>query len=167
MSAHTILVIKATAERPVNSRTTAMALAIAAVAVLGACSGSATDPATTTQPLPTNLPTLEFGTGVLPATVPSNFPMPQPSVITTTMVDGTRELTEIAFNVGSDVDGAKVFFTASLPPLGYEAKEIPDGHGGVTIEFLGHGIEGTVTLTPAGQGVTTGTIVFVYSSAAS
>lgn len=148
-----------------KSRTAAVALAIASAMVFAACSGSATDATTTTQRVPTDLPVLEFGTGVLPATVPSNFPMPQPSVITTTMVDGARDLTEVAFNAGDDVDDVELFFVVGLPPLGYETGVTPDNRGGVTIDFVGNGIEGTVSLVAAGQGLTTGTIVFVLAPA--
>jgi hypothetical protein len=149
----------------VKSRTVAAALVIASAIVFAACSGSATDTTTTTQQVPTDLPALEFGTGVLPATVPSDFPMPQPSVITTTMVDSARDLTEIAFNVGGDVDDVELFFVAGLPPLGYETGVTPDGRGGVIIDFEGNGIEGNVSLVAAGQGLTTGMIVFVHAPA--
>ena len=138
-------------------------VAIIASLVASACSGSASDSTEATEPLPTDLPALEFGSGVLPITVPSNFPMPEPSAITTTMIDGTRELTEVAFNVGGNIEDVTVFYTTNLPKRGYEITESSEGSGVVTIAFLGHGIDGVVTLKVAGQNLTTGTLVFVYA----
>ena len=146
-----------------KSRRTAMATAISAVIFLAACSGSAAEPATTTEPLPRDLPALEFGTGVLPVTVPLNFPIPEPSAITTTMIDGSRELTEVAFNVGGALHDVSSFYTTNLPNLGYEITEVSDEGGGTTIVFIGHGIDGAVTLKVAGQNVTAGTLIFVYA----
>ena len=150
-------------ERSVSTRRTATAIAVSAALFLSACSGTAVESTTSTEPLPRDLPALEFGTGVLPVTVPRNFPMPDPSAITTTMIDGSRELTEVAFNVGGALDDVTLFYTTNLPNLGYEVTEVSDGGGSTTIVFIGHGIDGAVTLKVARQNVTTGTLVFVYT----
>jgi hypothetical protein len=137
----------------VNTRRAVVALAIAG-AIVSACAGEATEPTTTTEPLPTDLPALEFGQGVLPVTVPLNFP---------TMIDGSRELTEVAFNVGGNIEDVTAFYTINLPSLGYEITETSDDDSRVTVSFIGHGIDGVVTLTVAGTNLTTATLVFVYA----
>lgn len=143
-------------------RRAVVALAIAG-AIVSACAGEATEPTTTTEPLPTDLPALEFGQGVLPVTVPLNFPMPEPSAISTTMIDGSRELTEVAFNVGGNIEDVTAFYTINLPSLGYEITQTSDDDSRVTVSFIGHGIDGVVTLTVAGTNLTTATLVFVYA----
>jgi hypothetical protein len=155
-------------EQPVNSRKGVAALAVAAALVLSACSGSndettATQAATTTEALPTDLPPLEFGKGVMPITVPSNFPMPEQSRISTTMIDGSRELTEVVFNVGGNIHDVKAFYTTNLPQLGYEITDVADGTNETTLSFIGHGIDGAVTLNVVGQSLTTGILIFVYA----
>lgn len=151
-----------------NSRKGVVALAVAAALVTSACSGTdsettATEAATTTEALPTDLPALEFGKGVMPITVPSNFPMPVQSRISTTMIDGSRELTEVVFNVGGNISDVKAFYTTNLPQLGYEITDVDDGINETTVSFIGHGIDGAVTLKVVGQSLTTGTLIFVYA----
>jgi hypothetical protein len=98
----------------VNKRNAFLALAIATALVASACSGSESEgsmtaPTTasattpTVESLPMDLPDLEFGKGEMPITVPSNFPMPQQTLISTTMIDGTRELTEVVFNISGNI----------------------------------------------------------------
>lgn len=143
-------------------RSVAIAIALSVSIIVSACSGAVDDSSPSTEPLPQDLPELEFGSGVLPITVPSNFPMPEPSAITTTMIDGSRELTEVAFNAGGGLDEVKTFYATNLPELGYDVLAVSDEGGIATINFVGHGIDGAVTLKVAGQGVTTGTLTFVY-----
>jgi hypothetical protein len=147
----------------VKLRRSIIALALAAAIAVSACSGSATETTTTTEALPTDLPALEFGNGVLPVTVPSNFPMPQPSTIATTMIDGSRELTEVVFNVGGNIDDVRAFYATNLPRLGYEVSEEREGNGDTKIALVGHGIDGVITLKVVAQNITSGILVFVYA----
>lgn len=158
-----------------NRRKAFLALAIATALVVSACSGSdsegsTTEPTTTSDPtptvesLPTDLPDLEFGKGEMPITVPSNFPMPQQSLISTTMIDGTRELTEVVFNIGGNIHDVKEFFTVNLPRLGYEITGVADKTNETTVSFIGNGIDGDVALKVVGGELTTGVLLFVYAS---
>jgi hypothetical protein len=147
----------------VNTRRVVVVVAVVAAIAVSGCAGRTSEPTTTTEPLPTDLPALEFGSGALPITVPANFPMPEPSAITTSMIDGTRELTEVAFNVGGNIEDVTAFYATKLPLLGYELSETSNGTGVVTIAFVGHGIDGSVTLKVAGENLTTATLVFVYA----
>ena len=154
-------------------RKTVVALAVAAALVVSACSDSDTDssttstttePTPTTATLPTDLPDLEFGKGVLPITVPANFPIPEQSTISTTMIDGSRELTEVIMNIGGNIHDVKAFFTVNLPRFGYEITEEADTTNQTTVFFVGNGIDGQIALKVIGESVTNGTLVFVYAS---
>jgi hypothetical protein len=153
-------------EHLVTTRKAVVALAVATVLVVSACSGSDTE-STTSVPTPTteapqrDLPDLEFGSGVMPFTVPSNFPVPVQSKIATTMIDGSRELTEVVFNIGGHIVDVKAFYTTNLPRLGYEITDVADGTNRSTLSFIGNGIDGELRLTVVGETVTTGTLVFV------
>jgi hypothetical protein len=164
-----------TREHLVNKRKAFLALAIAAAVVVSACSGSesegsttepttASDTTPTVESLPTDLPDLEFGKGEMPITVPSNFPMPQQTLISTTMIDGTRELTEVVFNIAGNIHDVKEFFTVNLPRFGYEITDVADRTNETTVSFIGNGIDGEVALKVVGGDVTTGILVFVYAS---
>jgi len=128
------------------------------VAVLAAScsSGSSLPPAD-------ELPELEFGSGELPITVPEDFPFPERSVIQGTMIDGTRTLTEVVFTVGEAFAATVAFYELSLPDGGYEITGTDTQGVRTVISFVGHGIDGTVTIAAAGPGLSEGFLVFVYA----
>jgi hypothetical protein len=159
----------------VNKRKAVLALAVATALVVSACSGSETEGSTTeattiadltptVESLPTDLPDLEFGKGEMPITVPSNFPMPQQTLISTTMIDGTRGLTEVVFNIAGNIQDVKDFFTVNLPRFGYEITDVADRTNETTLLFVGNGIDGGISFSVVGGDVTTGVLEFVYSS---
>ena len=153
-------------------RKAVVVLAVAAALVASACSDSdaessttstTTEPAPTTVTLPKDLPDLEFGKGVLPITVPANFPIPVQTTISTTMIDGSRELTEVVMNIGGNIHDVKAFFTVNLPRFDYEVTKEADTTNQTTVFFVGNGIDGNIRLKVIGESVTTGTLSFVYS----
>ena len=96
--------------------------------ILAACSGESTDAeasdATTT--IVTESGTsggeageLEFGRGQLPETVPADFPIPDEAVIGATMVDRTRDLTQVITTYPANVPAVVEFYEINLPALGY------------------------------------------------
>ena len=155
-----------------NKRKAVLALAVATALVVSSCSGSeseessttTTEPKTTVESLPTDLPDLEFGKGEMPITVPSNFPMPVQTVISTTMIDGTRDLTEVVFNIAGNIHDVKEFFAVNLPRFGYEITGVVDKTNETTLSFVGNGIDGDVALKVVGGELTTGVLLFVYTS---
>ncbi len=144
-----------------NTRGAVVVLAVAAAIAASACSDPVATSTTAPGQMPTDLPTLEFGNGELPVTVPSDFPIPEPSAIATTMIDRSRDLTEVVFNVGATVDDVVAFYTVNLPRLGYEITGPSKINGESVIAFVGNGIDGDVTLKAAGPGLTSAILVFV------
>lgn len=133
----------------------ALLVMVAIVSASCTSSGDTTAPETTTT---TEFPDLEFGRGVLPASVPGLWPMPEQSVIGTTMIDGTRRLTEIVVTYPADVPDVAAYYTTNLPVLGFEVTSTSESGATVTIDFAGNGVNGTIVLTTGGIDLTAGTI---------
>lgn len=122
-------------------------LAVAAlVALLGstaACSeGSALDTA--------DDPVL-FGEGERPPAIPSDFPIPGNAVIGSTMIDRTHHRTEMALQVGSDLEATVQYFNVGLVSQGYV---VGSSHGTATtwsITFSRGELNGEIDFTAAGN----------------
>jgi len=136
-------------------------IAVIAVAAAACTSNdNAVPPETTTTSF--EFPELEFGRGVLPASVSSLWPTPEGVVIGATMIDGTRRLTEIVMTYPADVSDVAAYYTTNLPALGYEVTSTSGSGGTVTIDFSGNGVSGTIVLTTGGTGLTSGTIRMIH-----
>ncbi|MCL1587288.1 MAG: hypothetical protein M3092_02635 [Actinomycetia bacterium] len=139
---------------------------IAVVAVIAVIAGACTSNSDSTAPETTtttfDFPELEFGRGVLPASVPALWPTPDESVIGATMMDGTRRLTEIVVTYPATVSDVASYYTTNLPVLGFEVTDASGTDGKFTIEFSGNGVTGTIVLTTGGTGLTAGTIQMVH-----
>lgn len=136
---------------------------VAVIAVVSAACTSSDDtvaPETTTTSF--EFPELEFGRGILPASVPASWPTPEQSVIGTTMMDGTRRLTEIVITYPANVTDVADYYTTNLPVLGFEVTSVSGGDAAVTVGFDGNGVSGTVVLTTGGTGLSAGTIRMVH-----
>ena len=104
---------------------------------------------------------LVFGSGTMPATVPEDFPFPEQAAIGTTMIDRTRDVTEIIATYPADVVDVVSFFETNLESVGYVLVESTGSDGSWDITFEKGDGSGTLTLETAGSGLSQGTIRFV------
>lgn len=135
------------------SRTQNLLIAVvAAVAVLGgACTISQ------------EIPDLEFGSGEVPFTVPAGFPLPDVAVIGTTMIDGVNGRTEMIVNFPANVSEVAAFYVANLPILGFEITDSKGTDAEWDISLTKDGVTGTIHLTFAGTGLSSGMFTFDHS----
>lgn len=145
-----------------RTRRVLIALVVVIAIVSAACSsnGDSAAPETTTTSF--DFPELEFGRGVVPASVPDSWPTPDQSVIGATMMDGSRRLTEMVITYPAQTSDVAAYYTTNLPVLGYEVTDASGNDGAVTIEFEGNGVSGTIMLTTGGTGLTAGTITMIH-----
>ncbi len=137
----------------------AITIAAAACTSTAGSDSTVTDAGSTTTTI--ELPDLEFGRGIMPASVPASWPMPVRSTIGSTMIDGTRGLTEVVATFPANVSAVVDYYTQNLPILGYEVTASGGTDGGWRIEFAGEGVTGELLLSVGGSGITAGTMRFV------
>jgi hypothetical protein len=145
-----------------RTRRVLFALVVVIGVVAAACTSSSDSAAPETTTTTFGFPELEFGRGVLPASLPALWPSPDQSVIGATMIDGTRRLTEIVVTYPATVADVASYYTTNLPALGFEVTDAFGSDGEFTIEFSGNGVTGTIVLTTGGTGLTAGTIQMVH-----
>ena len=138
----------------------ALAIGIAVISTACTSNGASSSPETTTSVF--EFPELEFGRGVVPASVPASWPTPDQAVIGATMIDGTRKITEMVLTYPAAVAEVSSYYTTNLPTLGYDVTGGSGSDGAVTIDFAGNGVSGTIMLTTSGTGLTAGTIQMVH-----
>ena len=145
---------------------------VAVIAVLlGACSGESSTsepreaaPTTTLVESSASQDTdqdLVFGRGQLPDTVPAGFPIPDQAVIGSTMVDRTRDLTEIIVTYPAEVPEVVQFFESNLPALGYSIDMSSGTDARWVIEFSSDGSTGELILSVGGVGTTQSTLSII------
>ena len=104
---------------------------------------------------------LVFGKGQLPETIPADFPIPDQAVIGSTMVDRTRDLTEVIVTYPADVPEVVEFFESNLPALGYSVDTSSGTDARWIIEFSSDGSTGELVLSVGGTGLTQSTLSIV------
>lgn len=139
--------------------------------ILAACSGESTDTEAsdaTTTTIVTESGTsggeageLEFGRGQLPETVPADFPIPDEAVIGATMVDRTRDLTQVITTYPANVPAVVEFYEINLPALGYAIDASSGTDASWTIEFSSEASTGEIVLEVGGSGLTQGSLSIV------
>ena len=137
---------------------------VALIAVLlAACSGETTeepDVVTTTTVVESAASSgsddVEFGRGLLPATVPADFPIPDQAVIGSTMIDRNRDLTEAVVVYPSDVPEVVRYYETNLPELGYTIEESAGTDANWTIDFSNGDSTGELRLSVGGGSLTQG-----------
>lgn len=60
-----------------------------------------------------------FGEGVRPPAIPADFPIPADAVIGSTMIDRTNHRTEMALQVGADLESVVRYFNIGLVNQGF------------------------------------------------
>lgn len=145
-------------------RFTHLIVLIAALAlVLGACTDSS-DPAdettttTVTESADGSDEQLVFGSGEMPPTVPEDFPFPDQAVIGTTMIDRTRDLTEVIATYPANVVEVVDFFETNLPGAGYVIVTSDGTDGSWEMTFEKDDLTGSLVLDTGGSGLSQGTI---------
>jgi hypothetical protein len=127
-------------------------LAIAlAVTVAAGCSDSGDDPATGNTEI-------EFGRGVMPETVPSDFPVPTEAVINATLVDGANNRTEVNMLFPAEIAVVARFFDVNLVNRGYLVGSSTGTELSWTIEFSKDQLSGTIELVPQTETTTSATL---------
>lgn len=138
---------------------------IAVALTAAACTSSAdetttTETPTTTAVTPAETEKVEFGSGSIPETLPSEFPVPVEAVIGTTLVDRTRNNTEVILTVPADVLDAKTYFEENLPGRNFEIAKTEGTDSDWLIEFVGAGGTGTIVIDTGGPGVSVIVVLF-------
>jgi hypothetical protein len=116
-----------------------LAALLALTLVVSACGDD--EPAATTE-------ALTFGEGVIPESVPDDFPIPVGAEIGNTLVDKLNNNTEFALTIRSDPTSAVQFFQVGLVNQGYVV-ESSDGNQTIwEITFSrGQALTGSIVLT--------------------
>ncbi len=128
------------------TRTVAVAVALLALVAGAAACG---DDGGGTTTVPTGAGSVVFGEGELPGEFPDQFPLPDGSVIGSTLVTATR--TEVAMVVRQPLEDVARFFETELPPAGYDVVESAQQQFNWTITFVEPGIDGSIVLNPNGE----------------
>lgn len=93
-----------------------------------------------------------FGEGVLPDTVPEDFPVPQASSIGSTLVDNVNGRTEVSMIVAENVEPVAQFFVVNLVNRGYVVDTSAGNDSEWEIAFRRDNLEGTIEVTNLGVG---------------
>lgn len=116
---------------------------------VGQSSTTAVGPTTTIDPDQDII----FGSGSVPDTVPADFPFPDEAVIGSTLIDRTRNVTEVIFRVPAAVEALAAFFETNLPGRGYTVGASSGGDSSWNIEFSNGAATGTIDITLGGESV--------------
>lgn len=120
----------------------AAAVMVILLGSLAACSeGSALD--TADDPV-------VFGEGERPPAIPRDFPIPGNAVIGSTMIDRTHHRTEMALQVGSDLEATVQYFNVGLVSQGYVVGASHGTAASWTITFSRGELSGEIDFTAAG-----------------
>lgn len=95
-----------------------------------------------------------FGSGVMPDTIPSEFPIPQGSVLGSTMVVTKTGFTEVIIRLSAEIGVAAEFFNQGLEQAGFTVESsVAEADGGWRIEFLDGDTPATIELTQSQAGI--------------
>lgn len=141
-----------------------VALALGALVAAG-CGDDGPDATGGTSGAPTcTVPGTEpatFGEGVLPASVPARFPLPEGAVVGSTLLDRANHRTEAALTVRQESPVVVQYYTVSLVSAGYVVdSSAGDPLGRWRIEFSRGDLRGSIDLQSGGSGVTAFVVTF-------
>lgn len=96
-----------------------------------------------------------FGSGELPETVPDNFPIPQGSVVGSTMVVTDTGFTEVILRINAQLDLSVQFFDQGLAQAGFTVDgSAADDNAGWLIEYSDASGKGTIRFSESAEGIT-------------
>jgi len=140
--------------RVVGRRSATVIMLIALI--VGACGGSSGG---TTTVGPITGDDVVFDSGTMPATLES-FPLPEGSVVGTTMVVTKTGFTEVVVRVSAAMGITAAYFEQSLPGAGFTVDTSAADGAGWLIEYRADGAKGTIDLTEPQQGITQALVRF-------
>jgi len=149
-----------------NYRRLMLVLACGALALIAAgCGDDGPEATATTSPGATcSVPgadSVTWATGIVPASVPGDFPMPADAVVGTTMVDRANRRTEFALTLRADASTVVQYYTVSLVSAGFVVNSSgSDALGTWRIEFSRGELLGTVVIRPGGSGLAAAVVSF-------
>jgi len=101
-----------------------------------------------------------FGEGVIPESVPADFPRPGDSVVGTTLVDKINNRTEYGLSVTADATSTVQFFQVGLVNQGYIIDSSEGNSAEWLLDFSKGELQGSIFFTPQSDTVTTAVIRF-------
>lgn len=129
---------------------------VAALAVaVAACSADGSDDTTTTTA--PDVPVV-FGDGDVPETVPDGFPFPEPSNIGSTMVDYTRDVTELSIVFGLSVSAVAEYYETNLDEIGFTVDASDGDDTRWEMAFSDDDLTGEIVIQLGGENLSQGTI---------
>lgn len=112
---------------------------IVAVAACGDDDGDASDDA------------VVFGEGVIPESVPDDFPVPGNAVVGTTLVDKINNRTEFRLTLRGDITATTQFFQVGLVNQGYVVDSSEGSAAEWTLGFSDGPLDGSILITSQGS----------------
>ena len=145
-----------------------LAILMISLALLSAgCSSSTTINTGTEAPARTTVDpaaSVVFGSGSVPETIPTGFPIPEGAVIGSTLIDRNRELTEMMVRVSADIEALTSFYDTNLPGRGFTVDSSAKEGAGWKLEFSSPAGAGAVEITNEGQGLARAFVTFTAGS---
>jgi hypothetical protein len=124
---------------------------VAAVAIVGA--GCSDNPETSTTDGVTTGDDVVFGDGVMPDTIPADFPLPTGSAVGSTMVVSKSGFTEVVVRVSAGMGISAEFFNQGLAQAGYSVDRSEADGAGWVIEFSKDSTRGSLDITEPVEGI--------------
>lgn len=126
----------------------ALGWALAMLVTLAACGGDGTPSTTTSAASPSD--DVVFSSGVLPETIPDDFPVPAEAVIGSTLVVRSTNATEAIMRLPVAVEVAVAYYEDNLDARGFEVKSSEArADGGWDMEIGRDDFSGTLDFRPA------------------
>jgi hypothetical protein len=92
-----------------------------------------------------------FGEGVRPPAIPNDFPIPPEAVIGSTLIDRTNHRTEMALQVGSDMESVVRYFNIGLVNEGFVVGSSSGSEAAWKIDFSRDELIGEISFTAQGD----------------
>jgi hypothetical protein len=127
-----------------------LAAACACGLVVTACGGS-TATTTTTTTAASDGQGVVFGNGVIPSSVPSDFPIPEGAVVGSTMVDHVNDRSEFRLDLAQDAGAVVEFYTTNLASAGYAVSSAPGDPTTWDLRFSKDALAGQIIIQSSGS----------------
>jgi hypothetical protein len=124
-----------------------LAAVCASAFVLAACGGSTAATTTTT----TDGQGVVFGSGTIPSSVPSDFPIPDGAVVGSTMVDHVNDRSEFRLDLAQDASAVVEFYTTNLAAAGYAVSSAPGDPTTWDLRFSKDALAGQIIIQSSGS----------------
>jgi hypothetical protein len=127
----------------------------AVVLFVPGCSNGSGDTTASSQVSAPSADDVVFGSGEIPGTLPGNFPIPQGSVVGSTMVVSKTGFTEVILRINADIELSVDFFDQGLSQAGFAIdSSASDEYDGWLIEYSDVSAKGAVRFVESAEGIT-------------